>query len=84
MARVRFKNINPTGSFNITGSLNVEGTTTLIQTDISGSALIVSGTMEIVQAMIGVEIEKAKLTIQNLGSLGDTGSLNIIDLGGFF
>ena len=40
--------------------------------------------VDIVQAMIGAEIEKAKLTIQNLGTLGDTGSLNVIDLGGFF
>jgi len=84
MARIRSKNINPTGSFNITGSLNVVGTTTLTQTDISGSALLISGSMEIVQAMIGAEIEKAKLTIQGLGSLGDTGSFNVIDLGGFF
>ena len=40
--------------------------------------------MEIVQALIGVEVEKAKLTIQNLGSFGDTGSNNVIDLGEFF
>ena len=84
MARIRSKNINPTGSFNITGSLNVVGTTTLTQTNISGSALIISGTMDIVQTLINAEIVKAKLTIQNLGSFGDTGSNNIIDLGGFF
>jgi hypothetical protein len=84
MARVRFRNINPSGSFEVNGAMTVTGNTTLIQNDVSGSALIVSGTMEIVQAMIGVEIEKAKLTIQNLGTLGDTGSFNVIDLGGFF
>lgn len=84
MSRIRFKNINTTGSLDITGSLAVRGTTTLTQTDISGSALIISGTMDIVQALIGVEVEKAKLTIQNLGSFGDTGSNNVIDLGGFF
>ncbi len=84
MSRIRFKNINTTGSLDITGSLAVQGTTTLTQTDISGSALIISGTMDIVQALIGVEVEKAKLTIQNLGSFGDTGSNNVIDLGGFF
>ena len=84
MSRIRFKNINTTGSLDITGSLAVRGTTTLIQTDISSSALIISGTMDIVQALIGAEVEKAKLTIQNLGSFGDTGSNNVIDLGGFF
>lgn len=84
MSRIRFKNINTTGSLDITGSLAVQGTTTLTQTDISGSALIISGTMDIVQALIGAEVEKAKLTIQNLGSFGDTGSNNVIDLGGFF
>lgn len=84
MSRIRFKNINPSGSFVVNGDMTVTGPTTLIQNEISGSALIVSGTMEIVQALIDVEIEKAKLTIQNLGTLGDTGSLNVIDLGGFF
>ena len=84
MSRIRFKNINTTGSLDITGSLAVHGTTILTQTDISGSALIISGTMDIVQALIGAEVEKAKLTIQNLGSFGDTGSNNVIDLGGFF
>jgi len=84
MARIRFKNINPSGSFEINGAMTVTGNTTLKQNDISGSALIVSGTMDIVQAMIGVEVAKAKLTIQNLGSLGDSGSLSVIDLGGFF
>jgi hypothetical protein len=84
MSRIRFKNINTTGSLDITGSLAVQGTTILTQTDISGSALIISGTMDIVQALIGAEVEKAKLTIQNLGSFGDTGSNNVIDLGGFF
>jgi hypothetical protein len=84
MARIRSKNINPTGSFNITGSLNVVGTTTLTQTNISGSALIVSGTMNIVQTLIDAEIVKAKLAIQGLGAFGDTGSFNVIDLGGFF
>jgi hypothetical protein len=84
MARIRFKNINPSGSFEINGAMTVTGNTTLKQNDISGSALIVSGTMDIVQAMIGAEVAKAKLTIQNLGSLGDSGSLSVIDLGGFF
>lgn len=84
MARFHASQLNPTGSYKITGSLEVEGTTTLIQTDISSSALIVSGAMDIVQAQIQTEIKKAKLTIQNLGSFGDQSSNDTIDLGGFF
>lgn len=84
MARFHASQLNPTGSFQITGSLSVEGQTTLIQTDMSQSALIVSGAMDVVQAQIQAEIRKAKVTIQNLGSLGDRSSEETIDLGGFF
>lgn len=84
MARIHASQINPTGSFLITGSLDVQGQTVLQQTDPSASALIVSGAMEIVEAQMQSEIQKAKLTIQNLGSLGDRASEDIIDLGGFF
>ena len=84
MARFHASQLNPTGSFQITGSLSVEGQTTFYQTDISQSAVIVSGALDVVQAQIQAEIKKAKLTIQNLGSLGDQSSEDTIDLGGFF
>lgn len=83
MARFHASQINPTGSFEITGSLTVEGQTTLEQTA-ADPALIVSGAMEIVEAQLQAQIQKAKLSIQNLGSLGDRSSEDTIDLGGFF
>lgn len=84
MARIHASQINPTGSFKITGSLDVQGQTTLTQTNTVDSALIVSGAMDLVQAQINSEIQKAKLTIENLGSLGDRSSNDTLDLGGFF
>ena len=84
MALIHASQLNPTGSYVITGSLEVQGQTTLIQTSVSQSTLIVSGAMDIVQAQIQAEIQKAKLTIENLGSLGDRSDEQTIDLGGFF
>jgi len=84
MSRVRLREIDPSGSLHITGSFGVTGQTTLIQNDISGSALIISGAAEIVQAQINSQIQKAKLEIQNLGTLGDRDDNEVIDLGGFF
>jgi len=84
MARIHASQINPTGSFQITGSLDVQGQTTLQQVAPTDPALIVSGAMEIVEAQLQAQIQKAKLTIENLGSLGDRESNDTIDLGGFF
>ena len=84
MARLHASQINPTGSFFITGSLDVQGQTTMTQTSTADPALIVSGAMEIAQAQIAAEIQRAKLTIQNLGTIGDRQDNNEIDLGGFF
>jgi len=84
MARLHLSQINPSGSLTITGSLEVQGQTTLKQTNTVDPALVVSGAMEIAQAQIQAEIERAKLTIQNLGTLGDREDNNEIDLGGFF
>jgi len=84
MALIHATQLNPTGSYVITGSLDVYGQSTFYQTTVSQSALIVSGAMEIVQAQIQAEVQKAKLTIENLGSLGDRTDNQTIDLGGFF
>ena len=84
MALVHATQLNPTGSYVITGSLDVYGQSTFYQTAMSQSALIVSGTMDIVQAQIQAEIQKARLTIENLGSVGDKTDNQTIDLGGFF
>ena len=84
MARLHATQINPTGSFKITGSLEVDGQTVLTQTSTADPALIVSGAMEVVQAQIATEVQRARLKIQNLGVLGDRQDNNEIDLGGFF
>lgn len=84
MALVHASQLNPTGSYKITGSLEVQGQTVLQQVDPNASALIVSGAMDIVQAQLQAQIQRAKLTIENLGTLGDRQDNNEIDLGGFF
>lgn len=84
MALVHSSQLNPTGSYKITGSLEVKGQTTLEQTDVADPTLIVSGAMEIVEAQLQAEIQRARLTIQNLGSMGDRANEDTIDLGGFF
>lgn len=84
MALVYASQLNPTGSYKITGSLEVQGQTVLQQVDPNASALIVSGAMDIVQAQLQAQIQQAKLTIENLGTLGDRQDNNEIDLGGFF
>ena len=84
MAQLHASQINPTGSFKITGSLEVDGQTVLTQTSPADPALVISGAMEIVQAQLNAEIQRAKLTIQNLGAIGDRQDDNEIDLGGFF
>lgn len=84
MSRVRLRELNPTGSLFITGSFGVQGQTTLVQTETQIPALLISGAIEIVQAQIQAEVQKAKLTIENLGSLADRSDNQEIDMGGFF
>ncbi len=84
MSRVSLRELNPTGSLNITGSFSVQGQTTLIQTDPSVSALVVSGALEIVKAEIQSQVVSASLSIQNLGTLADRSSNANLDLGGFY
>jgi hypothetical protein len=84
MARLHATQLNPTGSYVITGSLDVYGQTQLYQTAVNQSALIVSGAIDVVQAQISAQVQRAKITIQNLGTLGDRDSNDEMDLGGFF
>jgi len=84
MSRVSLRELNPTGSLNITGSFSVQGQTTLIQTNPSVSALVVSGALEIVKAEIQSQVVSASLSIQNLGTLADRSSNANLDLGGFY
>jgi hypothetical protein len=78
--------LNLTGSMRIKGDLLVEGTTTLVQTtDENIESLIVSGAMSIVRNELTPQIVSASLSIQNLGTLADRSSNEIIDCGdGFF
>jgi hypothetical protein len=79
-------NLQMTGSVIIKGDLLVEGKTTLVQKlDPNVESLVVSGAMSIVQNQINAQVTSAKLTIQNLGSIGDRATNSIIDCGdGFF
>lgn len=79
-------NLQMTGSVTIKGDLLVEGKTTLVQKlDPNVESLVVSGAMSIVQNQINAQVTSAKLTIQNLGSIGDRSTNSIIDCGdGFF
>lgn len=84
MALVHFDQLNPSGSLNITGSFSVQGQTRLYQTAVSQSALIVSGAIDVVQTQINAQVQRAKITIENLGTIGDRDLNNSIDLGGFY
>jgi len=84
MSRLRLREIEATGSLEITGSFGVKGQSTFTQLEPSASAVVVAGAMEIVQSQLQSELQKAKITIQNLGTLGDRDLDETIDLGGFF
>lgn len=98
MATIQWKQLNRnisgsgyfTGSFGTSGSLftsgslTVDGNTTLRSNDTGSYSLTVEGQMRIVQRQVQTAIRKAKLEIQNLGSLGDRDEEEEIDLGGFF
>lgn len=72
------------GSIQTSGSLTVDGTTVLKSNDTSSYSLSVEGQMRVVQREVQQAIRKAKIEIENLGSLGDKDEDNVIDLGGFF
>lgn len=92
MARIKLRELDPNGTLNITGSLGVSGSFSTQLTDpmvisttsIGQPALIVSGALEIVKAEVQTQIASASLSIQNLGTLSDRSSNDIMDLGGFF
>jgi hypothetical protein len=76
-----------TGSVTINGDLIVNGTTTLRSTDILLDSLIVSGTMNIVQAYIDSQILSASLKFNSekvIFTETTSGSnVVVVDLGGF-
>lgn len=91
MARLHINQLDPSlisanidGEVNITGDLNVDGQTTLTQTDPDEAGLVVSGSLEVVQAQIDQAIQLATIKIENLGTIADPAAEETIDLGGFF
>ena len=73
-----------TGSLSLSGSMIIRGQTTLEQYDIGNKALVIKGATSIVDQVIGAATQKAKLEIENLGSIGDRTDdslVNVIDLG---
>lgn len=83
MARIRFKQIEKEiiGDITISGSLFVYGNSTFVQTSSDVPAIIVSGSEVIVRSDIPAQTVSASLNIQGLGTLSDTGSNSVIDLG---
>lgn len=83
MALIRTKQLQLLfeGNITISGSLNVLGNTTFTQSSSNIPALTVSGSEVIVASNFSGSKVSASLTIQNLGTLADTGSNAIIDLG---
>lgn len=79
MARPRIEQLN--GVLGNSGSVELVGSLTIVQDSTDHSALIISGSAEIVDTIINNAIVSASLSIQNLGKLGDNG---VIDCGSFF
>lgn len=73
-----------TGSVKISGSLEVDGQTTLRSGLVDTASLNVEGQISVVNQQISSSVERAKITIQNLGEVGDREENLILDLGGFF
>lgn len=92
MARLKLRELNPVGDLQVTGSFNLSGSlitklenpAVFAPTDPTKPSLVISGALEIVKAEIQNQIVSASLSIQNLGTLSDRSSEDVIDLGGFF
>ena len=73
-----------TGSLNLSGSAYFRGQTIIEPLTDQQVALIVSGAMNVVDGYVQSVVQNAKVTIGNLGVLGNTSQNESIDLGGFF
>jgi hypothetical protein len=72
------------GSLQTSGSLTVDGNTVLRSNDTGSYSLTVEGQMRVLEREINSAVRKAKIEVQNLGSIGDKDEDNVLDLGGFF
>ena len=90
MSRIRSKQFTldtglaVTGSFTLSGSAHLRGQTIIEPLTDGQLALIVSGAMNVVDGYVQSVVQNAKVTIGNLGVLGNTSQNESIDLGGFF
>ena len=73
-----------TGSLALLGNLVVDGNTTFRSPDTGSYSVTVEGQMRVLQREINSAVRKAKIEVQNLGSIGDQDDDNVLDLGGFF
>jgi len=80
MSIIRSKQIsrNLEGDFVVTGSLTVQGISTFVQTSSAYPAIIVSGSQQVVAS---INDYSGSITIQGLGTLSNTGSNSVVDLG---
>lgn len=72
------------GSVIISGSLDVHGSANFEAKEPNQPTVTVGGQLEIVNQEISSSIQRARITIQNLGEIGNRQSNLILDLGGFF
>jgi hypothetical protein len=79
---ITIESFNVSGSMTVSGSMIVNGQTIFRQLDSGSAAMIVSGAMEIGDAIIGEATHSAKLEIAGLGIFSNVADSNIIDLGG--
>jgi len=79
---ITIESFNVSGSMIVSGSMVVNGQTIFRQLDSGSAAMIVSGAMQIGDAIIGEATHSAKLEIAGLGIFSNITETNIIDLGG--
>lgn len=72
------------GSVKISGSLEVDGITTLNSGLLNTASLNVEGQLNVLNQQISSSVQRAKITIQNLGEIGNRDDDLVLDLGGFF
>lgn len=66
------------GDYIVSGSLSVYGVSTFVQTSSAFPAIIVSGSQQVVAS---INDYSGSITIQGLGTLSNTGSNSVVDLG---
>lgn len=66
------------GDYVFNGSVTVEGIATFVQTSSAHPAIIVSGSQQVVNS---INDYSGSITIQGLGTLSNTGSNSVVDLG---